>query len=119
MRKYLLDENVNPLLKKALLQRASDMVVWCVGDPGAPPLHTIDPDILLWCEAKGFTLVTKNRTSMPSHLQEHLAREHSVPGIFILKRNMSMEEIIEELVLIWEIAEPDEYMNELKYLPIS
>ncbi len=49
-RKYLLDENINPRLKKALLRQIPDMVVRCVGDSGAPPLQTGDPDILAWCE---------------------------------------------------------------------
>jgi len=117
-RKYLLDENVDPRLRKALIRHSPDMVVWCVGDSGAPPLETKDPEILIWCEKKRFTLVTNNRASMPVHLRDHFAEGKHIPGIFILKRNMIMREIIDELVLIWEVAEPDEYADEIKYLPI-
>ena len=106
--KYLLDEHINPRLKKALLRRASEMGVWCIGDAGAPHLHTSDPDILLWCEMNRFTLVTNNRTSMPLHLREHLANGHHVPGIFILKRYLTMKEILDDLTLIWEVAKMDE-----------
>lgn len=118
-RKYLLDENIDPRLKKALLQHSPDMVVWCVGDAGAPPLETKDPEILLWCENRKFTLVTNNRTSMPVHLHEHIEKGRHIPGIFILKRNMVMREIIDELTLIWGAAELDEYIDEIKYLPIT
>ena len=118
-RKYLLDENIDPRLKKALIQNSPDIVVWCVGDSGTPSLETKDPEILLWCESKKFTLVTKNRSSMPVHLQEHLKAGRHIPGIFILKRNMSMGEIIDELTLIWGAAEPEEYTDEIKYLPIT
>jgi hypothetical protein len=36
-------------------------------------LWTLDPEILLWCEAHRFILVTNNRRSMPRHLADHLA----------------------------------------------
>jgi len=118
-RKYLLDEHVNPRLKRAVHQRNPEIVVWCIGDPGAPPRGTLDPDILLWCEAKGFSLVTNNRTSMPVHLREHLAAGRHVPGIFILNDKMSMGQTAEELALIWGATEPDEYVNLIKFLPVS
>jgi hypothetical protein len=118
-RKYLLDENIDPRLKKELLQHSPDMVVWRVGDAGAPPLETKDPDILLWCENRQFTLVTNNRASMPVHLMKHIQEGRHIPGIFILKRNMAMKEIMDELTLIWSAAEADEYADEIKYLPIT
>jgi len=58
--KFILDEHVNPRLKATVHQQDPEIVVWCIGDPGAPPRGTPDPDILLWCEAKGFSLVTNN-----------------------------------------------------------
>ena len=54
----------------------------------------------------------------PAHLQEHLAAGQHVPGIFILRRQLTMKEILEELTLIWEAAEPDEYCDALTYLPL-
>jgi hypothetical protein len=62
--RYLLDENVNPVLRVELLKRAAGMIIWKVGDPGAPSRGTADPDILLWCEKNSFILVTNNRKSM-------------------------------------------------------
>lgn len=56
---------------------------------------------------------------MAVHLREHLSSGGHIPGIFILKRNMSMKEIIDEMILIWEIAEPDEFADEIRYLPVN
>jgi hypothetical protein len=117
--KYLLDEHVNPRLRKALKRLASDIVVWRVGDPGAPRLGTTDQKILLWCEKYCFSLVTNNRESMPIHLQEHLAAERHVPGIFTLNRNMTLVETADELILIWGASEAEEYIDQLYYLPLS
>ena len=49
--RYLLDEHVDPTLRAQLVRHAPDLVVWMIGDPGAPKRGTLDPDILLWCEA--------------------------------------------------------------------
>ncbi len=74
--RYLLDEHMPSALRVQLLRRVPDLVVWMMGDPGAPHYGTLDPDILLWCEANGFLFITSNRKSMPVHFQEHLG-----PGI--------------------------------------
>lgn len=45
--RYLMDENVNPLLRRELLQREPNLVVWQVGLLGAPEYGTLDPEILI------------------------------------------------------------------------
>ena len=118
-RKYLLDEHVNPVLRQAIHHRWFEIVVWRIGDPGAPSRGTPDPEILLWCEANGFTLITNNRTSMPVHLRSHLAAARHIPGIFILNNRMSISETAEELATIWWAAKPDEYVDLVTFLPVS
>ncbi len=117
--RYLLDENVNPVLRVELLKRAAGMIIWKVGDPGAPSRGTADPDILLWCEKNSFILVTNNRKSMPKHLKNHLANNHQIPGILVLNPEMSIGDTIEELLLIWELSDALEYRNLILYLPVT
>ena len=116
--RYLLDENVNPAFRTALLRHSPAMTVWRVGDPGVPPSGTLDPDILDWCEENRFILVTNNRKSMPEHLGDHLAGGRHIPGIFELNPDMSIRETVEELVLIQEASTMDEYQDIILYLPI-
>jgi hypothetical protein len=59
--RLLLDENLAPLLKSALLRLDPTIDVVRVGDADAPPFHTLDPDILAFCEAEQRLLVTGNR----------------------------------------------------------
>lgn len=116
---YLLDENLGFRLRKALRNAAPQITAWCVGDAGAPGLGTKDPAILHWCEANDFILVTDNRRSMPVHLQDHIAGGGHVPGIFVLSPELSTGETVDELLLIWEASLPDEYQDQIRYLPIS
>lgn len=116
---YLLDENVDHALYIGLLRHASELTVWRVGMLGAPAKGTLDPDILLWCEANSFILVTNNRKSMPVHLRQHLAEERHMPGILILTEKMSIGETIEELLLIWTASSQLEYQDRIIHLPIG
>ena len=76
--KYLLDENIDPVYSVELLRHEPQLIVWMVGDPGAPKKGALDPEILSWCESHNFALVTKNRKSMRGHLTDHLAEGHHV-----------------------------------------
>ena len=117
--RYLLDENVEPAFRTALLQHDSTIIVWKIGDPGVPPTGTKDPEILDWCEDNQFMLVTNNRKSMPEHLSDHLAKGRHIPGILELNPNMSVGETVEELALIWGASDLLEYQDLILYLPLS
>lgn len=116
---YLMDENVNPVYANQLRRRYPDLVVWAIGEPNTPLKGTLDPEILLWCEANHFILVTNNRTSMPIHLADHLNQNRHVPGIFILNPAMNIGETIEELIFIAECSLEAEYQDRIIHLPIS
>lgn len=56
---------------------------------------------------------------MPVHLKEHLAADHHVPGILILNAEMTLGDNAAELHLIWQIGEPEEFRDQIRFLPIS
>ncbi len=55
---YLLDENLSPRIKLAILRHNNEIDILRVGDENAPSLGTSDPDILLFLEKSRRTLVT-------------------------------------------------------------
>ncbi len=116
--KFLLDENVDLIYKAQLQRRKTDVVVWAVGDPGAPPKSTLDPEILCWCEEHNCLLLTNNRKSMPIHLTDHIAQCRHVPGILILNPDLSIGQTLDELILIAEASFDDEYQDQIVHLPL-
>jgi Domain of unknown function (DUF5615) len=118
MLKYLIDENVNPSYSNQLRRLQPDLVVWSIGEPRTLPTGTLDPAILLWCEKFDFALVTNNRASMPIHLKEHLNEGRHIPGIFLLNRNLTVKQNLEDLLLIAQASFDDEYQNQIVHLPI-
>jgi hypothetical protein len=118
MLKYLMDENVNPVYINQLRRRKPDLIIRAIGEPDTPLKGTLDPEIIIWCEAHNFVLVTNNRTSMPVHLVDHINTGHHVPGIFILNSDMGIGETIEELILVSEASFEEEYQDQIVNLPI-
>ncbi len=117
--KYLIDENVNSVYPKQLRRREPEITVRVVGEPDAPKLGTLDPEILIWCEIRGFILVTNNRSSMPVHLGDHLNKNHHIPGIFILNPNLSIGDNLFELIVIAKGSFDDEYEDQIIHLPLT
>ena len=113
-----MDENLGPAIANHLRRIQPKVTVLKIGDEGAPPIGILDPDILLWLEQKGFTLVTRNRKSMPQHLQEHIDAGHHTAGIFTLRPKCSLKDVVDDLLLIWEVAAPDEYQDQIVYIPL-
>ncbi len=116
---FLLDENVDRKLVRATRRPGLEVTVRRVGEPGSPPLGTLDPEILAWCEDHGFSLVTNNRASMPGHLRDHLAAGRHVPGIFILNPGMSVEETVAQLLLLHGASVPSEFDDQVSFLPVA
>ncbi len=118
MRRFLIDENISPEYRTQLLRHEPSLTVLAVGDEGAPPKSTLDPEILEWCEKNQFNLITNNRKSMPQHLCDYRKKGGHVPAIFTINLEVPMGKIIDELLLIAGASDEDEYINEIKYLPL-
>jgi len=76
--RYLLDEHIDPAFRTQLVHADPDLIVWIIGDPGAPLRGTLDPDILVWCENNGFLLVTTD--VMPSPKRQSI-RHHQLGAV--------------------------------------
>ena len=117
MLRYLLDEHIHHAYRLQLLRLDESLAVRKVGEPDAPPLGTLDPDLLIWCEENGFVLVTNNRKSMPRHITEHLANGRHIPGIFVINLERSISENSEALYLVAATSTSDEYRDRITYIP--
>lgn len=116
---YLLDENLPHRLKNQLIFHEPSMEILFIGENSAPPLGTQDPDILKWIEQNDFILVSRNRSTMPVHLKEHLAEGGHVPGILLIRKEILIGKLIEDLLLIWGASEAGEYRDQIAYLPFK
>jgi hypothetical protein len=115
---FLLDEHLPKWWRRVIVQQQGLKVV-CIGDPAAPPLRSPDPLLLEWCEKHDYLLLTNNRKSMPQHLTDHVAQGRHVPGILVADPGMAIAEVVEELTLIAGASFPDEYLDQIRFLPLT
>lgn len=108
---FLLDENLPLPLKRALLRYEPSVDVLHVGDSGAPSFGTSDPDLLVFLEQSGRLFVTLNRASMRGHLQAHYATGGHLWGVLWVRKNTTIRQLVEELLLIWRASEAEEWID--------
>lgn len=114
--RYLIDENLSPRLKSAIRRLEPFVDVLRVGDQGAPPLGTLDPDVLVYLTVTHRLLVTDNRKSMPKHLADHAAAGFQHWGIFVVRKDAPIGALADELYLYWEASEAEEWTDRMEWL---
>jgi hypothetical protein len=116
--RLLLDENLPPALRDAILRLDGGIDVVRVGDAGAPPLGTSDPDILWYLQDAQRVLITNNRVSIPRHLIDHTAAGGCHWGIFWFRPSMSLGELANEIHFLCETSNPEDWRDQTGWLPI-
>ena len=115
--KFLLDENLSPRLKIAVLRLNPNIDILRIGDPNTLPLGSLDPDVLLYLNRSQRLLITDNRSSMPEHLRDHWEQGHHIWGLLWTRPNTPMRVLAQELLLIWETTEAEEWVDCLDWIP--
>ena len=65
---FLCDECVPDDVVACALNLEPSLPIYCVGQEGFPAKGTKDPPLLLFAEAMGMALVTRDKSTMPEHL---------------------------------------------------
>jgi hypothetical protein len=115
--RFLLDQNLSPQIAQALWRYNSAIDVLAIGQAGAPPFGTLDPEILMHCETEQRALVTENRSSMPLHEAAHFAAGRHHVGIFQLRRQLGIGEIADARFLIWAASEAEKWADQTVWTP--
>lgn len=117
--RFLLDENMSPGIISGVLRHNPSVDIVRIGDLGTPPLGTLDPEILAFCEAEHRLLITDNRSTMPGHIADHLrAGRHHYGVLKTASKAVPVGQIIADLILIWEASEAEEYLDREDWLPL-
>lgn len=76
-----------------------------------------DPDVLALAADEGRILVTHDRRTMPRHFGAFVSERRS-PGVIIVPQKVPVAVAVEELLLIWALSEPSEWVNRICALPL-
>ena len=96
--------------RQGLRRRLPDVSVIQVGEPGSPPKGTPDPQLLEFCEEQRRLLVTADSTTMASSVRPP-QRGHNTWGVLLIGPNASLGQMLDELALIHEATEGEEWIG--------
>jgi hypothetical protein len=117
--RFLVDECVPSSLARGLRRRLPEVTVLQVGEPNAPAKGSSDPELLQFCERHRQLLITTDRATMATWVSEHLRAGHHTSGVLFIGPNASLGQILDDLTLIYEASEDSEWVDVLRYLPLS
>jgi hypothetical protein len=76
-----------------------------------------DEEVLAIAALDGRVLVSHDRNTMPAHFIEFIARRDS-PGLILIEQRLPIGDAIDDLLLIWEASDAEEWANRLEFIPI-
>jgi hypothetical protein len=81
-------------------------------------LAGLDDDLVLERAAlEGRVLVSHDRRTMPFHFAALIATR-TCAGVILVPKNLPIRQVLEDLILIWEASEAEEWINQIDSLPL-
>jgi predicted nuclease of predicted toxin-antitoxin system len=116
MLRLLSDENFNGDIIRGLFLRHSNLDLLRVQDVSLQEVD--DPAILDWAASNGRIVLTHDRATMPDFAYEKVLRGQRMPGLFVINDRMPIRQVIDELLLILDCSEQEEWKGSVLYLPL-
>ena len=113
--RFQADENLNAKIVTGLLRREPSLDIQSAKNAGILGLD--DVEVLTVAAREGRILVTHDRGTVPDHFATFVGESTSA-GVLIVSQKLGLQEVIEDVVLIWAASESEEWMNRIAYLPL-
>lgn len=115
--KLATDENVEIWLNKALLRRFPKLDLERVIDVGLG--NTPDPLILEWAATEDRILLTHDAATMKDFAWDRVRTGLPMPGLLIFQTTDPIGPLVDELELILTCSEPDDWRDQVVFLPLK
>lgn len=113
--KFLADENLRRAIVLGVRRREPSTNFVHAFEVGAAGKD--DLTILQIAADEGRILVSHDIKTMPQHFRHFTARQAS-PGVILISQKLTPSTAIEELVTIWLASEAEEWVNQIRFLPL-
>ncbi len=80
--------------------------------------RTPDPELLAWAAANGRLVLTHDVNTLVGYAYQRIESGQPVPGVFVVPQSLAVGRAIEDLVLVVECSEQEEWQVQVHYLPL-
>jgi hypothetical protein len=119
--RFLLDEHLRRALWRAISKHnrmGIDVLdVARVGDPVDLPLGSFDPQLLIWAERENRILVSRDATTLPRFLTDHLQLGNHLPGLFLIRPRKRIPDVVAFLAYAAYFSDPTDWQDRIEYIP--
>ncbi len=77
-----------------------------------------DPAILAWTVMNGRIPLTHDRATMPDFAFDRLVAGEAMAGMFVVNDRMPIRQAIDELIVLIDCSEQEEWQGIVLYLPL-
>jgi hypothetical protein len=112
----MFNEHIDPAIARALLRLKPDLTIILTG---AELSGTSDPDLLDYATTNKCILVTRDVNTLIGFAYEHIASRIHAEGVFVLRQNSSVGQVVQDLLLVAEASRLEEWVNLLTFIPLS
>ena len=116
MLRLLIDQDLDHDILRGLVRRIPQLDAVTAFEIGLS--HATDPQLLTWAAQAGRTIVTHDRTTMPTHAADLMNEGKNIAGVFVVLRSLPLHQVIDGLELMITCSENDEWVNVIRYLPL-
>ncbi len=113
--KFQADSDLNEDILNGVIRRVPEIDFRTASDASLVGLD--DPTVLALAASEGRILVTHDRRTMPHHFADFIEVETS-PGLIVVSQKAPVGTIIDDLILIWHVSDPSEFLNSVRTLPL-
>ncbi len=113
--RFQADADLNHVIVKATLRREPSIDFQAAHAAGLSGLH--DRDVLALAAQAGRLLITHDRRTMPGHFAEFIMQKTS-SGVIVIPQKLPIRVVVDDLLLIWETSEAEEWINRIQSLPL-
>jgi hypothetical protein len=117
MLRFAADENFNYNIVRGLLRRKSDLDIIPIQDVGLSGKD--DATVLEWAAQENRILLTNDVTTITKYAYERINDGLPMPGVFEIKMNSPLGDIIEDILLLADYSYEDEWDGKIVYLPLK
>jgi len=110
------DENFNNDIVRGLLRRKPDLDIVRIQDEGLSGAD--DQAVLEWSAQNGRILLTHDVSTITHYAYDRVRSGRPMPGIFEVSRDIPINIVIDDILLLAEYSVDGEWEGQVRYLPL-
>ncbi len=114
--RFLADENFRAPIVSGLRRQRPALNIQTAAE--AAILRWLDPAVLVYAANHNRLLLSHDVHTLPDHFADLLASGRHSPGVLLVSQTLPIGVSIQELLLIWEASEPEEWRDLCVHIPL-